>query len=202
MKAYKAFRPDWKCRDMQYKVGETYTHDGKVEICNSGFHACENPLDVLNYYDLTNCKIAEVELTGAVVKHDEDSKVAAASISVKAELDLAGFIEASFAFAWAACKAKINKEHGAQLAASGNYAQLAASGDGAKLAASGARSVIASSSTDARAKGAVGTWISLAEFDVKGACIGFATGCIGKGRLKADTWYRAKGGKLVEAKDG
>jgi hypothetical protein len=57
--------------------------------------------------------------------------------------------------------------------------------------------VIASSSTDARAKGAVGTWISLAEFDAKGACIGFSTGCIGQGGLEPDKWYRANGGKLV-----
>jgi hypothetical protein len=60
--------------------------------------------------------------------------------------------------------------------------------------------VIASSSLSAKAKGAAGTWISLAEFDKNGKCVGFAKGCVGKGRIKADTWYKAQGGKLVEVK--
>ena len=137
MKAYKAFGPDWKCRDMQYEVGETYTYNGDAVICESGFHACENPLDVLNYYDLTTCKIAEVEVGGTIVKHDEDSKVASSSISIKAELTLPEFIAAAIRFVWDACsKKQKDKADSAKLAASGDYAKLAASGDCAKLASS------------------------------------------------------------------
>ena len=44
MKAYKVFNPDWTCRGSQYKVGETYTLEGELEICSSGFHACKNAL--------------------------------------------------------------------------------------------------------------------------------------------------------------
>jgi hypothetical protein len=58
---------------------------------------------------------------------------------------------------------------------------------------------VASSGKYARAEGINGTWISLAEFDSKGECVGFATGCIGKKGLKENVWYEAKGGKLVEA---
>jgi hypothetical protein len=97
--------------------------------------------------------------------------------------------------------------YSSQLAASGDYSKLAASGDSSKLAASGyssqlaasgKNSVIVASSPGCAAEGAEGTWISLAEFDRNGKCIGFATGCIGRDGLEAGTPYTAKNGKLVE----
>lgn len=48
--AYKGFDPNWQCRGYQYKVGDTFKHDGDVQACSSGLHACEFPLDVLGYY--------------------------------------------------------------------------------------------------------------------------------------------------------
>jgi hypothetical protein len=88
--------------------------------------------------------------------------------------------------------------YNSQLASSGNSSRLAASGDSSQLAASGKDSVIASSARNAVASGADGTWISLAEFNDDGKCVGFVTGCIGKDNLKPNTWYRARGGKFVE----
>jgi hypothetical protein len=88
--------------------------------------------------------------------------------------------------------------HSSKLAASGNSSKLAASGDSSQLAASGKNSVIAAAAHGCTATGAEGTWISLAEFDRNGKCIGFATGCIGKDGLKPNTAYIAKNGKLVE----
>ena len=49
MKMYKGFDKNLKCRDFQYEIGKTYTED-KAKLCNAGFHACEHPLDCLNYY--------------------------------------------------------------------------------------------------------------------------------------------------------
>lgn len=49
MKAYKGFDRNMKCRGFQYQEGETY-HEDTANLCNSGFHACEMPLDVLRYY--------------------------------------------------------------------------------------------------------------------------------------------------------
>lgn len=42
--AYKGFDKDFSCRGFKYEIGKTYTHSGKLSLCNSGFHACEQPL--------------------------------------------------------------------------------------------------------------------------------------------------------------
>jgi len=90
--AYKGFNKDWTCRDFQYEVGKTYKHDGDVNICNSGFHACESPFDVWSYYGVFESKFAEVELSGDTATHDDDSKIAAAEITIKAEISLPEFV--------------------------------------------------------------------------------------------------------------
>ena len=52
---YKAFDPDFTCRDYQYEVGKTFEHEGKIELCSEGFHFCpKDPLDVFRYYPLVS----------------------------------------------------------------------------------------------------------------------------------------------------
>ena len=91
--AYKGFDKNLRCRDFQYEVGGTYKHGGEVVLCGSGFHACENPLDVWRYYDLTESRFAEVELRGDTAGASDDTKIAAAEIYIRAELTLPQFIK-------------------------------------------------------------------------------------------------------------
>src|SRR3990167_1372835 len=154
--AYKAFDKDFSCRGFKFKVGETYKHTGPVVICESGFHACINPLDVWNYYDLIDTRYGKVELAGEQVTHDEDSKIAAAEITIRAEITLPDFIRKGvtkfieLVAAGAKKKETAASGNSAQLAASGDYAQLAASGDSAQLAASGNSAQLAASGDSAQ----------------------------------------------------
>ena len=151
IRAYKAFDKNLQCRGFQFEVGQTYEHDGEVEACSSGFHACENPFDVWSYYPLDS-RYAVVELDGDVSRHGDDSKVAAARITISAEFTLSQIITDGVAYLMDLCKAAFAIKPGAdssgddsKLAASGNYSKLAASGYESQLAASGNGSKLAAS---------------------------------------------------------
>ena len=74
IKGYKVFNADFKCRDFQYEVGKTYTHKGKISLCNEGFHFCNNLKDCFNYYSfVSNNKVAEIVALGKVVQGDDKS---------------------------------------------------------------------------------------------------------------------------------
>ncbi len=92
MKCYKGFNKDLKCRDFQYEIGKEYEEE-RAEICESGFHACENPLDVFEYYAPAASRYCEVELDANDQKSD-DSKRVGKKISIKAEIGIAGIIKA------------------------------------------------------------------------------------------------------------
>lgn len=55
MKAYKGFNPDMTCRKFQYEKWKEYETE-TAKLCESGFHACECPLSVFNYYAPCNDK--------------------------------------------------------------------------------------------------------------------------------------------------
>lgn len=70
MIAYKATY-NMKCRDLTYEVGKTY-FISKLEICESGFHACKNIDDTLNYYDYNKETVfLEVEVLGEIVEKND-----------------------------------------------------------------------------------------------------------------------------------
>ena len=98
IKAYKGFNKDMKCRDFQYKEGGEYEHPGEVKACESGFHACEYPLDCFSYYSPADSVFHEVELSGDFSKDGDDTKVAASKIKIGARLDIAGLVNASFEY--------------------------------------------------------------------------------------------------------
>ena len=94
--AYKGFTASMQCHGgYQFELGKTYTHDGEVKACASGFHACEHPLDVLGYYSPSGSLYAVVEQSGDLSRHEDDTKIASRSITIKASIDLPGLIAAA-----------------------------------------------------------------------------------------------------------
>ena len=136
--AFKGFDKNLVCREFKYEIGKSYTFTGSPVICQSGFHACDMPLDAWTYYGPVTSRYCSVELSGAMAQNDEkDSKIAAAEITIKAELKLPEIIRA--AVAWILERAKTNTATGdsGHAAATGNSGHAAATGNSGHAAATG-----------------------------------------------------------------
>lgn len=138
--AYKGMDENMCCRGKQYEIGKTYT-ENKAICCISGMHACENPLDVFQYYrpDGKN-RFFEVECNGAINKGENDSKLACTELKVTGELSLAKFIRLSVqtTFERAMNRAKKKTSGDRSSAATSGYSSSAAtSGDSSSATATG-----------------------------------------------------------------
>jgi hypothetical protein len=135
---YKGFDENLRCCGFQYEIGGEYQHDGKVEVCEQGFHFCENPLDVLNYYAPGTSRFAKVEGSGDTDRMPyEDSKVACSHLKVVAELTLTGLIHAGVEFVVETAAAKgaaATTDYGAHAVTTGPGAHAATTGNGAHAA--------------------------------------------------------------------
>ena len=218
MKMYKGFDKNLKCRDFQYEIGKTYTED-KAKLCEAGFHACEHPLDCLNYYKPGESRYCDVDLDDVTDEHGDDSKRVGKKITVRGEIGIAGLVKAAVNIGIEEAKSKTtgNEAHAAttgncaHAATTGNYAHAATTGDGAHAATTGDRahaevsgkeSIASALGIEGKAKGALGCWIVCAEWENKNE--GWHIKCVkaaavdGK-NIKSDTWYMLKDGEFVEA---
>ena len=102
IKTYKGFDKDMTCQEFRYEEGKEYEHDGDVRACESGFHACENPMDILGYYPPCDNKgnlqrYCEVKQSGTLDRSEND-KVCSSQLRVVAEIGLNGLIKAGVRF--------------------------------------------------------------------------------------------------------
>ena len=150
MKAYKGFNADMTCRGFQYKEGETY-HEDIADLCHKGFHACERPLDVLEYYSPNSSVYHEVELDDVSEQREEDSKVCAKFIKIGAKVDITTLVEATVDYTVSKCdpvKSQHAKKNRGAASATGWNGAASATGD------KGAASAIG----DKGAASATGDW--------------------------------------------
>ena len=149
IKSYKGFDKNLRCRGFQYKIGGIYEMDGKIEMCNRGFHACESPFDVFDYYTMIDSRFCEVEQDGNISKWDRGTKICSSKIKIKAELKLADMI--NLGVEWLKEITSPEKiKTSIKDNSSGNNAQIGSSGDGAKIGSSGYDAQIGSSGDGAQ----------------------------------------------------
>ena len=212
--AYKGFDKDMKCRGFQYEEGETY-HEGKAELCKSGFHACTMPLDVLEYYPPGDGSIYRmVELDEVCDEKSDDSKICAKTIKVGAEIGIPGLVKAqiewvknTIGFDEKIKKAKESPDKYATgyqgvASATGDWSVASATGDWSAASATGKASVAMASGDDGRVMGAIGCAIFAVERGERDGdtyqIISVAAGIVDGVTLKEKTWYKCVSGKFVE----
>ena len=222
MKCFKGFDKDLKCRDFQYEIGKEYTEE-KADICNCGFHACEFPMDVFNYYPPSDSRYCEVDLEENDQKSSDDSKRVGKKISVKAEIGIAGIVKAGIEYIkeqvnWEDDKATNTGNYSAatntgnQSAATNTGNRSAATNTGNRSAATntgyqsaaiveGKESIALATGINSKAKGKIGCFIVLAEWkeiNNEYHIVDVKSAKVDGENIKEDTFYMLKDGKFVE----
>ncbi|EEF0439586.1 hypothetical protein CBJ52_000965 [Salmonella enterica subsp. enterica serovar Brancaster] len=201
---FKGFNKDLTCRDFQFAIGETFHHDGKVEACGSGFHACECPFDVFSYYPPAESRYAETISFGVIDREEEgDTKIASASITIKAELTLPQFIQRGIEWIWSKIDKSLEQQimTGNRSAATNTGNRSAATNTGNRSAAevSGSQSVAASLGIEGKARASEGGAIVLCYRDEDGELIHIRASKVGENGIMPDIWYQLnEDGEFVE----
>ncbi len=94
IRGFKGFNNLWKCRDKKYEIGKTYV-EKYAKLCEKGFHFCEFPIHIFNYYNPTNSKFALIETDEKNVSSDKpymDSKRVTKKIKILKELNFTELI--------------------------------------------------------------------------------------------------------------
>ena len=211
MRLFKGFDKDLKCRGFQYELGGEYREE-TADLCNSGFHACENPLDVFGYYaPNAGSRYCEVELDEVTDQTGDDSKRCGKVIRIGAELDIAGICKAHFENVKARCNPAASNAAGDNESASAGESGSASAGESGSASAGESGSASAGESGSASAgehgiactrggkvKGGLGCAICCTELDDEGHNIGIAAAIVDGEIIKAETWYTVQGGAFVE----
>ena len=202
IKSYKGFDKDLKCRDFQYEVGKEY-EETDAKACERGFHACEIPLDVFDYYAPgERSRYCIVEQSGIISKHDDDSKVASSKIKIGAEIGIPGLVKAQIEYVKSHCTNEHNADPGMP-ATAGSYGAATAGYRGAATSrgsvAVGENGVGLVRGNDVKIKGGLGAILVCAleqenSYDIAGWKAFVVDGEI----IKADTWYTVKDGQVIE----
>ena len=213
--AYKGFNQDWTCRGYQYEIGKMYEHKGDVKACESGFHACEYPLDVLRYYSPAESKFAVVKMSGGTSKDSDDTKIASAKITIETEINLPEMVKKAVEWIkgkvdWDAAKvsntgnwsAATNTGDRSAATNTGNWSAATNTGERSAAEVSGEQSIAVALGWQSKAKASIDGAIVCVYRNDDGELIHIKASKVGENNIKADTWYTLDDiGEFVEVKD-
>ena len=207
MKGYKAFGKGMVCRGKQYEENKIFEEED-AKVCEKGMHFCKRPLDVLDYYPLVDedgnmTEFAEVEALDKPVT-DDNKKYCSKKLKIGDKISFAKLVQAEINFEsekMEDTKTKTTSKNNAHIGSSGDSAQIGSSGDWAQIGSSGKNCVICCAGNGCKAKGKIGSWITLSEWaivngDMTPVCV--KTEKIDGERIKEDTFYMLKNGEFVE----
>jgi hypothetical protein len=201
------------CRGFQYEEGKEY-HEERALCCDTGFHACEYPLDCFKYYEPADSVYHEVEQTGDIDKSEGDSKVASTEIKIGAKIGIPGLVQAAIEYTSKRCEKKAENHNTGDRGASSNTGDCGASSNTGNCGASFStgeestsyagcvNSVAAALGLNAKAKGVKGAYIICAEFEtdndgnymIKGIQLHQVDG----EKIKEETYYQLIDGVMTE----
>ena len=227
MKAYKGFNKDMTCRGFQYEEGKTYETD-TAKLCDSGFHACENPLDCFGYYSPGQSVYHEVEIEDNGERNDDDTKVVGKKITIGAELSVPMLCKLHFEYVTSKCKPVNSRvagdnesasageygsasagEYGSASAgnygsASAGYSGLASAGEYGSavsrgISSAGINGVAVARGNGVKVKGGLGAVLVLCEED-KWSCNikDYKDEVVDGKKIKEDTFYKLENGEFVK----
>ena len=252
IKSYKGFNKDMTCKGFQYEEGKEYETE-KAECCETGFHACEYPLDCFSYYSPNESVFHEVEQDGELDREGSNTKVASTKIKIGASINIAGIVKAAIEYTTQRAKKEngSDKDYGASSAtgykgassttgyygassatgdygassatgykgassATGDYGASSATGNCGASSATGYKGASSAEDKDSvavawgyhgKAKGVIGSFLVLADWEgnednywtkdlwtLKGAKMVQVDGKI----IKENTWYTMVNGEIKE----
>ena len=203
IKSYKGFSLEMKCKnDKQYEEGKDYEEE-KASACDYGMHACEYPLDCFKYYAPANSVFHEVEQSGEISRHHEDSKIASTKMHIGARFDIAGMVKAAIEYT----KSRTTMEYtDPEKATAGEYGAATAGNYGAATSrgtsATGKNGLSVARGNNVKVKGGMGAILVIAEeysdnYNIKEWKVAIVDGV----KIKPDTWYCLKNGEFFEVED-
>ena len=183
LKTFKGFNKDLSCRGFNYEIGKSY-EEPKARACDYGFHACERPFDVFNYYPPASSRYCEVEQSGTIDLDTDDTKVASTKIKIGAEIGVPGLVKAQIEWV----KAHTTTEHtDPKRATAGEYGAATSRGSSAV----GENGLAVAKGNNVKVKGSLGAVLVIAEEEEDNYNIKHWTAVVVDGEtVKADTWYR------------
>ena len=207
IKSYKGFHKDMTCKGFQYEEGKKYETE-RAECCETGFHACEYPLDCFSHYAPNDSVYHEVEQDGDIDRKDDGTKIASTKIKIGAKISIAGIVKAAIEYTMSRTKKEASKDD--------DYGASSATGSCGASSATGYKGASSAEHKDAvavawgyrgRAKGVLGSHLVLADWEgddsqywkpkyweLKGAKMVQVDGK----DIKPDTWYTMENGEIME----